>query len=102
MAKEKNYFDIVMKENVPLIRNEGTIHQVDSLGRIVFPKPLRQKYGILPGNQMEFYTIEYGGETYVGVKVANNFCEKANYVKAVEVLRELNLEVPERLLNLAK
>lgn len=51
---------------------------------------------------MEFYTIEYGGDTYVGVKVANNFCEKANYVKAVEVLRELDLEVPERLLNLAK
>ena len=54
MEDEKNYFDIVMRENQVKIHNEGSIHQVDSLGRLVFPKSLRQKYGIAPGDRMEF------------------------------------------------
>lgn len=41
MEDGKNYFDLVMKEGQVKIHTEGTIHQVDSLGRLVFPKSLR-------------------------------------------------------------
>ena len=50
MEYEKNYFDIVMRENQVKIHNEGSIHQVDSLGSIVLNKRMRQKYGIDTGD----------------------------------------------------
>ena len=97
MEDEKNYFDIVMRENQVKIHNEGSIHQVDSLGRLVFPKSLRQKYGIAPGDRMEFYTIEYNGEVYVGVRVSKRYGNKTEYLRAKEVLYDLGIEIPQKL-----
>lgn len=51
---------------------------------------------------MEFYTIDVYGETYIGVKVGRNYGDKTRYIKAIEVLKDLNLEVPEALLKRAK
>lgn len=102
MEDGKNYYDLVMRENTAVITSSGTMHKVDDLGRIVFPKTLRQKYGIIPGNVMEFYTIDVYGETYIGVKVGRNYGDKTRYIKAIEVLKDLNLEVPEALLKRAK
>lgn len=41
MEDGKNYYDIVMRENTAIITSSGTMHKVDDLGRIVFPKTLR-------------------------------------------------------------
>lgn len=97
MEEEKNYFDIVMREGQAIVHNEGSIHQVDSLGRLVFPKNLRQKYGITPGDRMEFYTIEYNGEVYVGVRVSKRYGSRIEYLRAKEVLDDLGIEIPQKL-----
>lgn len=99
MEEGKNYFDLVMQEGRVEIHNEGSIHQVDSLGRLVFPKSLRAKYGIVPGDRMEFYTIKYNGETYVGVRVSKHYGSKTEYIRAKEVLDDLGIEVPQKLID---
>lgn len=92
-----NYRELLMQNSTPIIRDEGFVHSVDSLGRIVLPKALRTKYGIIPGNTVSFYTIEYLGDSYFAFKIENGYGDRTKYVRAVEVLRELGCEIPELL-----
>lgn len=48
---------------------------------------------------MEFYTIEYNGETYVGVRVSNRYRDKAEYARAKETLEDLGIEIPQKLID---
>ena len=46
---------------------------------------------------MEFYTIEYNGEVYVGVRVSKLYGNKTEYLRAKEVLDDLGIEIPQKL-----
>lgn len=96
-----DYRHMIQQSMTPIIRDEGLTHTVDSLGRIVLPKSLRTKYGVLPGNSIDFYSIEYLGDTYFAFKVGKNYGDKAKYVRTIETLKELGLEVPELLYDMA-
>lgn len=40
---------------------ENAIRKIDASGRIIIPKGLRDRLGIIEGDEMEFYTIEGEG-----------------------------------------
>lgn len=42
------------------MRNCGIVRRLDSLGRVVIPKELRDIFGITEGTPMEIYTDETG------------------------------------------
>ena len=42
------------------MRNCGIVRRLDSLGRVVIPKELRDTFDITEGTQMEIYTDEVG------------------------------------------
>lgn len=46
---------------------------------------------------MEFYTIEYNGEVYVGVRVSKRYGSRIEYLRAKEVLDNLGIEIPQKL-----
>lgn len=96
-----NYFDMVKQQQVPVIRNEGQVHTVDSLGRVVIPKILRNKYGVVTGSEVDFYTIDYMGDSYLAMKLNNRTGDRAKWMRAIDALRELNLEVPQELIDMA-
>lgn len=44
---------------------EGITRKIDGTGRIVLPKNLRNKYRLLEGDNVDFYTINIDGKNYV-------------------------------------
>lgn len=57
----------------------GEDARVDSLGRVTIPKPLRIKFGIIPGNAVEIAT------TKEGIFIKNNKCEIQNRFTELEM-----------------
>lgn len=48
--------------------NENVNFKVDAAGRVVIPASLRKKYGINPGDRVEYYTTEVNGEIFIAFK----------------------------------
>lgn len=55
--------------DVPQIGEDAS---VDNLGRVTIPKPLRIKFGIIPGSEVEIIP------TKEGIFIKNNKCEIQN------------------------
>lgn len=72
------------------------VRKIDSVGRLSIPSHLRKSLGIELGDTVEFGSLIYDGEPqYILIKKNNGVDPR--YKIAAEVLRELGLEVPERL-----
>lgn len=75
--------------------SESCTRKLDSLGRLVIPKSLRERVGFKEGEEMYFYTCEDNGKKYICV--TNREDENRDFAVAAKVLAELGLEVPEEL-----
>jgi AbrB family looped-hinge helix DNA binding protein len=75
---------------------ENTTRKVDTLGRVSIPKGMRDRLNIKDGEEMDFYLLEddYGNQY---VALAKQIEDNNKYIVAANVLRELSLEVPEKL-----
>ena len=82
---------------VELIK-ENTTRKVDSLGRVSIPKSMRDRLMIKEGDELEFYILRDGENQYV--TLGKPCPAVAKYAKAVEVLEELDLDVPDALMRL--
>lgn len=49
---------------------EGITRKIDSAGRIIIPKSLRNKFRINEGSAMEYFTCSKDGKDYICVAVA--------------------------------
>ena len=58
---------------------EGVTRKIDSAGRIVLPKNLRNKYRLVEGSEVEYYTCNVDGNDYICVKAVP---EKSNEEEA--------------------
>lgn len=75
---------------------ENTTRKVDTLGRVSIPKGMRDRLNIKDGEEMDFYLLEddYGNQY---VALAKQIEDNNKYIIAANVLKELSLEVPEKL-----
>lgn len=76
---------------------ENTTRKIDSIGRISFPKGIRDRFEIAGGEDFEWYIgiSEQGDEYVIMRRIAKSVDPK--YRVAVEVLKELNCKIPEEL-----
>jgi len=75
---------------------ENTTRKVDTLGRVSIPKGMRDRLDIKDGEEMDFYLLEDDcGNQYVAL--TKQIEDNNKYIVAANVLKELNLEVPEKL-----
>lgn len=75
---------------------ENTTRKVDSLGRVSIPKSMRSRLEIDEGDEVEFYLLNDDmGEQYVCM--TNHKTSTNRYEVAAQVLRELDIAVPEVL-----
>ena len=79
-----------------LFSAENCSRKIDSLGRAVIPKALRDRLDIRDGDELEIYTLEdEHGDKFV---CFGNHRELFNkYVACAEVLHELKLKIPDSL-----
>lgn len=82
-----------------IFENENSIKKLDTVGRLVIPKPIRYKASIPEGGDVAFYYMEKDGRKYICLTNAVEGPEE-KYKMAAEVLRELGEPVPESLRNL--
>ena len=75
--------------------SESLSRKLDSLGRLVIPKSLRDRMGFTEGEELYFYTAEENGKKWICV--TNNAAEDNEFAAAARVLEELGLEVPKEL-----
>ena len=75
--------------------NEHTTRKVDSLGRVVIPKSIRDKAEIKENDEVEFYTCEEDGRNFICLSKSGTKDKK--WEIAAAALRELGLDVPEEL-----
>lgn len=47
------------------IINENVNFKIDASGRIVVPAQLRKKFGMNPGDRVEYYTVFEDGKWYI-------------------------------------
>lgn len=47
------------------MKNLNQSRKIDTLGRLVIPSKLRDKFGIEPGDEMEFYSYFMDGVQYI-------------------------------------
>ena len=88
-----------MTINMDLIP-ENTTRKIDSLGRISFPKGIRDRFEIETSEDFEWYvgtTTE--GDQYIVMR-RNAFSVDPKYRIAAEVLEELGCEMPDELINI--
>ena len=76
--------------------SESCSRKIDSLGRVVIPKAIRDRLDIRDGDELEIYTLEDDrGDRYVCFGTHRDLFNK--YVACAEVLHELKLKLPESL-----
>ena len=75
--------------------SESLSRKLDSLGRLVIPKSLRDRAGFTEGEELYFYTAEENGKKWICV--TNQEKEDNEFAAAARVLEELGLEVPKEL-----
>lgn len=78
------------------LTNENINRKVDSLGRISVPSGLRSRFGIEPGDELAFGTLNLDGVVYITMTGAE-VEKKTDYARAARVLIELGCEIPEKL-----
>jgi len=79
------------------ITKENVSRKLDSLGRISIPKGIRDRMRLEVNEEMEFFSlIDDAGEEYVCFTNHKRGAQE-RYNIAIEVLKELKLEVPEEL-----
>jgi AbrB family looped-hinge helix DNA binding protein len=78
-----------------MMRAENITRRLDNLGRIVLPKNLRLRAGILEGDELEIFTTEENGRCFICL-TKKDF-DDPRYDIARDVLRELGLEIPSAL-----
>lgn len=73
------------------MKSENVTRKLDTLGRITLPKGLRTRLGIPEGAEMEIFTHEYEGITYICLADVN---AKDNSVQTLlSEMDKLNLSV---------
>ena len=79
---------------------ENTTRKLDSLGRVSIPKSMRDRLGLKDGDEVEFYMLRDGDNNYVAL--GKNGMIDLKYLRAAEVLDELGIDVPEKLMETCK
>lgn len=80
------------------LQPENTSRKLDSLGRVVIPKNLRDKYGINENDEIYFYTMTENGQSFIAL--TNGKTVDPKYAITANVLEELGVEVPQQLLDM--
>ncbi len=80
------------------LQPENTSRKLDSLGRVVIPKNLRDKYGINENDEIYFYTMTENGQSFIAL--TNGKTVDPKYMIAANVLEELGVEAPQQLLDM--
>ena len=57
---------------------EKMSRRIDSCGRVSLPKNLRSKYGMVEGEELEFYTLYEGNKVYVCLALKEYDAEDQN------------------------
>lgn len=65
------------------------------MGRIIIPKGIRDRLDITEGDELEFYCLEGDNIFLIGMGVP--IATDPRYVEAAQVLKELNIPIPEKL-----
>lgn len=81
-------------------QKENAIRKIDSSGRIIIPKGLRDRLNIHDGDEMEFYFIQ--GEEFSCIGISKNNFIDPRYKTAEAVLKELGEPIPQSLLEKIK
>lgn len=79
--------------------NENTTRKVDALGRVSIPKSMRDRLNIAAEDEMEFYMLEYKGKRYVAMANTKDTDEAEKYKAAIDILEELNIDLPQELVD---
>lgn len=58
--------------------------RLDSTGRLVIPKKLRDSLGLTPGTEYTFYTHSFEGKTYLCVECGDSAIEQAKKLLEAE------------------
>lgn len=74
---------------------ENTSRRIDSMGRVVLPKSLRQRFDIRDNDELEFLSLELDGKHYICL--TNSKTVDPKYQTAALVLEELGEQIPESL-----
>ena len=61
-----------MKLNDAVVMPEGATYKVDPAGRAIIPAHLRKKFGVAPGDYLEYYTAYVEGEWVLVLRKAQN------------------------------
>ena len=69
--------------------------KIDTLGRVVIPKGIRATYKLNIGDEVYFSILNNDGQQYVGISKTNE--DLVKYKIAMQVLLDLDLDVPEEL-----
>ena len=69
--------------------------KIDTLGRGVIPKGIRDTYKLNIGDEVYFSILNNDGQQYVGISKTNE--DLVKYKIAMQVLLDLDLDVPEEL-----
>jgi hypothetical protein len=54
---------------------EGITRKIDGTGRIILPKNLRNKYRLLEGDNVDYYTVNIDGKDYICIAATENKSE---------------------------
>ena len=69
--------------------------KIDTLGRVVIPKGIRDTCKLNIGDEVYFSILNNDGQQYVGISKTNE--DLVKYKIAMQVLLDLDLDVPEEL-----
>ncbi len=75
---------------------ENVTRKIDGLGRVSFPKGMRDRLSIKENDELEFYTLITDGGKQLLCAAPTNF-EMDRYFIAAEVLDELGVDIPREL-----
>jgi bifunctional DNA-binding transcriptional regulator/antitoxin component of YhaV-PrlF toxin-antitoxin module len=56
---------------------EGITRKIDGTGRIILPKNLRNKYRLLEGDTVDYYTVNIDGKDYICIAATEQDSAKA-------------------------
>lgn len=79
---------------------ENAIRKIDSTGRVIIPKGLRDRLELKEGDEMSFFFLESDEMNLIGI--GKNDMADPRYTNAKAVLEELGVEVPAILLEKIK
>lgn len=60
------------------ITYEGVTRKIDGTGRIILPKHLRNKYRLIEGTEVDYYTCNIDGKDYICVAAAEKNEDETN------------------------